>query len=215
VPKASPAGERELRTQGKRTMANLLDAGMGVLRDKGYHAARVDDIVKEAKVSHGTFYLYFSNKQDLLRAMALRCADEMLRVIEALGPVGPDEDGLLELRSWLADFLEGYRRYGVVIRAWMEDTVADKELVRLGGDTFGSVTSSLVERIRDADPPNVDDPELAAAAMLALIERFTYFLTSRDLPFDDDDVLDTLAILVHRGFFAGQVDRPKVRLGKR
>ncbi|MDZ7733378.1 MAG: TetR/AcrR family transcriptional regulator [Acidimicrobiia bacterium] len=186
-------------------MAKLLDAGMTVLGDKGYHAARVDDIVKAAEVSHGTFYLYFSNKQDLLRAMARHCADEMLVVIEALGPVDRDEDGYAVLRAWLADFVESYRRYGVVIRAWMEDTVADKELARLGRDTFGEVTSSLVERISAADAPNVDDSELAAAALLALIERFTYFVTSRDLDLDDDAVLDNLALLAHRGFFAGRV----------
>jgi AcrR family transcriptional regulator len=60
--KASPNEERELKSQGKKTMGNLLDAGISVLTEKGYHAARVDDIVKAAAVSHGTFYLYFSNK---------------------------------------------------------------------------------------------------------------------------------------------------------
>jgi AcrR family transcriptional regulator len=213
--KTSPSDERELRSQGKRTMSNLLDAGMSVLTDKGYHAARVDDIVKAAKVSHGTFYLYFANKQDLLRAMAGQCAAEMLSVINALEPVDPGPDGLETVRSWLAEFLDTYRKYGVVIRAWMEDTVADNELVRLGGSTFGAVTSSLVERIREAEAPQIDDPELAAAALLALIERFTYFVTSRGIAFDDDEVLDTLALVVHRGFFAGTVERPKVRLGRR
>lgn len=195
-------------------MNNLLDAGIDVLTEKGYHAARVDDIVKAAKVSHGTFYLYFSNKQDLLRAMAVQCADEMVSVIEALDEVDSGPGGLETIRAWLTDFLETYRRYGVVIRAWMEDTVTDNELVRLGGSTFGSVTSSLVERIRAAEAPHIDDPDLAAAALLALIERFTYFVTSRGIAFDDSEVLDTLALVVHRGFFAGAVERPKVRLGR-
>jgi AcrR family transcriptional regulator len=199
----SPTEDRELRTQGRRTMEKLLDAGMKVLTEKGYHAARVDDIVRAADVSHGTFYLYFSNKQDLLRALATRCADEMLVVIEGLGGVTAEPEGLTEVRSWLDDFVSTYRNYGVVIRAWMEDTVADRELVKLGGSTFGSVTDSLVQRIDEAGAPNIDDPRLAAAALLGLIERFTYFLTSRDLPFGDDDALDTLALSIHRGFFGG------------
>jgi hypothetical protein len=82
--------------------------------------------------------------------------------------------------------------------------VADRELVRLGGETFGDVTSSLVTRIREADSPAVQSPELAAAALLAMIERFTYFITSRDLSFSGDDAaLDTLASVIHRGFFGG------------
>ena len=74
---ASPTDGRELRRQGKRTMAKLMDAGMRVLSERGYHAARVDDVVRLAKVSHGTFYLYFSNKEDLFRALAVQCADDM------------------------------------------------------------------------------------------------------------------------------------------
>jgi AcrR family transcriptional regulator len=38
-------------------MQRLLDAGVEVFAARGYHAARVDDIVKVAETSHGTFYL--------------------------------------------------------------------------------------------------------------------------------------------------------------
>jgi AcrR family transcriptional regulator len=211
---ATTGDELELRSQGKRTMKSLLDAGIAVLTDKGYHAARVDDIVNAANLSHGTFYLYFSNKEDLLRSMALQCADEMLGVIDALGPVDPGPEGRETVRAWLVDFLDTYRRYGVVIRAWMEGIVTDHELVRLGGNTFGAVTSSLVGRIRAAGAPHIDHPELAAAALLALIERFTYFVTSRGIAFDDEEVLDTLALVVHRGFF-GTTEPPRSRAAAR
>jgi len=194
--------ERELRAQGRRTQAKLLDAGMAVLGEKGYHAARVDDIVSAADVSHGTFYLYFANKQELLRALAAQCADEMGTVIAGLDVVAPDETGRTAVRAWLADFVASYQRFGVVIRSWMEDTAADRELVLLGRSTFAEVSTSLVGRLRQASAPSVADPDLAAGALLALIERFTYYLTSRGgVP--DDDALDTLAAIVHRGWFGG------------
>src|SRR6516164_10918740 len=66
-----PAQGRELRAQGRRTLRRLLDAGLRVFARRGYHAARVDDIVRAARTSHGTFYLYFANKEDLLRALAV------------------------------------------------------------------------------------------------------------------------------------------------
>ena len=37
--------------------------------------------------------------------------------------------------------------------------------------------------------------------MLAMVERTTYFVTSRGLPFDDAVLADTLARMIHRGFF--------------
>jgi AcrR family transcriptional regulator len=181
-------------------MAALLAAGMQVLAEKGYHAARVDDVVRVAKVSHGTFYLYFSNKEDLFRALAVQCAEEMTDLASSLSPVPPGEPGVEVLREWLSAFIATYRRYGVVIRAWMEDQVTSRDLARLGAKAFTEITGSLVTRLREVrgDQP---DLELAGAALLAMIERSTYFVTSRDLPFGDDELADTLARIAQRGFF--------------
>ena len=111
-------------------MRKLFDAGMRVFAERGYHAARVDDIVRAARTSHGTFYLYFANKEDLLRALAIDCADDLAKLADRIGPITPDEQGFVELRTFLAEFVATYRRYGPVIRAWMEDQVADPEIDR-------------------------------------------------------------------------------------
>src|SRR5918911_1330656 len=100
----APAQERELRAQGRKTMNRLLDAAMVVFEQRGYHAARVDDIVKVAKTSHGTFYLYFANKEDLFRALAADVGEQMMELAGSLGKVGPDAAGYDELRGWLGRF---------------------------------------------------------------------------------------------------------------
>jgi AcrR family transcriptional regulator len=182
-------------------MAKLLDAGLEVLSERGYQAARVDDIVRVAKLSHGTFYLYFANKEDLFRALASECATEMETLATTLGPVGPGPEGEEELRRWLGEFLAIYRRHGAVIRAWMEDQVADRRLTRLGVSAFESITSALLARVREASPPHLAHRTLATTALLAMIERFAYFASSRDLGVDDADAVATIATLIHRGFF--------------
>lgn len=73
--RAADAAGRELRARGRKTRRRLLDAGIDVFARRGFHAARVDDIVKAAKTSHGTFYLYFSNKEDLFAALVADVAD--------------------------------------------------------------------------------------------------------------------------------------------
>jgi AcrR family transcriptional regulator len=156
--------------------------------------------VRLAKVSHGTFYLYFSNKEDLFRALAVQCADDMTELASSLGPVPRGEAGVAELHRWLVEFISTYRRYGGVIRAWMEDQVTSRELGRLGGHTFSAITNSLVTRLHEIHGDD-HDAELAAAAMLAMVERTTYFVTSRGLTFEDDETADTLARMLHRGFF--------------
>jgi AcrR family transcriptional regulator len=80
----APASKRVLRSQGRRTMRKLLDAAMVAFDKRGYHATRVNDVVEIAKTSHGTFYLYFSNKEDLLRALVAEAAGEAQTLYDAL-----------------------------------------------------------------------------------------------------------------------------------
>src|SRR5208282_2540139 len=80
----APAAKRVLRSQGRRTMRKLLDAAMIAFDKRGYHATRVNDVVELAKTSHGTFYLYFSNKEDLLRALVTEAAGEAQTLYDAL-----------------------------------------------------------------------------------------------------------------------------------
>src|SRR5215472_5614022 len=117
-PPGTPAATRELRAQGRKTMRKLLDAGMRVFAERGFYAARVDDIVRAARTSHGTFYLYFANKEELLRALAVECAHEMGSLAGGLGAVSVDEEGAAELRRFLESFFSTYARFGPVLRAW-------------------------------------------------------------------------------------------------
>jgi AcrR family transcriptional regulator len=197
----SPAQQRELRAQGKRTMRRLLDAALKVFAQRGYHAARVDDIVRVARTSHGTFYLYFANKEDLLRALAVDCAHEITDLANGIGPIGPDPEGREELRRFLGEWLALYRRYGPVIRAWMEDQVGDRDVDRLGVRAFTAIGVRLGARMHEAGVEIVDNERAAVGALMAMLERFSYGLASRRSPTNDEAVLDTLTTIVHRGFF--------------
>ena len=192
--------ERTLRSQGRKTMTALLDAGMVALGEKGYHAARVDDVVRIAGVSHGTFYLYFSSKEDLFGAMAERCASDITALAEGLVAVPSSGVDPAALRDFLSQFLGLYRTHGVVIRAWAERHVDDRALMELGRGSFASMTASFEGWIAAARPD--DASATRAAAMLALVERFTYVVTSRDLGWSDDEIVDNLARLISRAFLA-------------
>jgi hypothetical protein len=70
----------------------------------------------------------------------------------------------------------------------------------------------LTKRIRGIDPPVAVDPGLAALAMVAMVERFSYYVVSRDLNVEHDEMLDTLATILHIGVFGGA--RRKVSRGR-
>jgi AcrR family transcriptional regulator len=87
-------------TRGERTRGRLLEAGSAVFAERGFHAARVDDVVKTARTSHGTFYLYFSSKEDLFRSLATQVATEMTALAGEFPDFPPSGDGPGAVRDW-------------------------------------------------------------------------------------------------------------------
>lgn len=199
----APTEHRELRAQGRRTMQRLRNAAMKTFAARGYQAARVDDIVRAARTSHGTFYLYFANKEDLLRTLAAECAGELTALAHELGAIGSDDAGWDELRAFLARFLETYDRYGPVIRAWMEGQVDDRPVNRLGVDAFTTIATTLAARLHAA---RCDASETTVGALMAMLERFAYYVSSRGIV-RTDALLDALTTTVHRGFFASRASQ--------
>ena len=115
----APASKRVLRSQGRRTMRKLLDAAMVAFDRRGYHATRVNDVVEIAKTSHGTFYLYFSNKEDLLRALVAEAASEAQKLYDALSTLpaqgGPPQ--WEDVHGWVQAYSELWTSYAPLFRS--------------------------------------------------------------------------------------------------
>ena len=66
---------RRSRTERELVRRNqLLKAARKVFRDNGFEGATIADIVREAGVAQGTFYIYYSSK----RAAAVALRDELM-----------------------------------------------------------------------------------------------------------------------------------------
>ena len=167
--------------------------------DRGYHAARVDDIVKAACTSHGTFYLYFSSKEDLFRALAVDVAEAMVELARSLPSIAPDDDGFVALRDWLGRFHLLYESHAALIRSWTEAEIVDSDMGNVGGDLVVQFSRELALRLPDAAPDV--HPEIAALALVAMIERSNYYLASRQLRVDSDEMVATLARVVHNSLY--------------
>jgi AcrR family transcriptional regulator len=191
---------RELRARGRNTKRRLLDAGATVLAAKGYHATRVDDVVKLAETSHGTFYLYFSNKEELFRALAAEVAEDMQALAERLGPLRAGPAGRARLQQWIAEFVELYRKHGPVIRAWTEAEIGGSEFGRLGTDLLTQFTGVIVGRIREVAPADLD-PAIASLVLVAMLERLNYYALTNQVRVESDDIAETLARVTQASLF--------------
>lgn len=59
----------------------LLRAARDVFVTRGYHAAKVDDIVAAANVAKGTFYLYFEDKRSVFSELVAQVTAQLVEAI--------------------------------------------------------------------------------------------------------------------------------------
>ncbi len=91
--KRSRAGQME---PGARKQA-ILDAALDVFAERGFEAARLDDVAARAGVAKGTLYLYFEDKEDLFEEVVRSAVSPILERLDALA-AAPDlaTDKILE-----------------------------------------------------------------------------------------------------------------------
>lgn len=186
-----PAAPSGLRARGERTRATLLRAGAEVLPARGFHDARVDDIVEAAGVSHGTFYRYFESKDDFFRALAEDASVRLVELIERLDLDASAE----ELRAWLREWFAAYEADGGVISTW-QDMRSSPELVAFSQQIAASVFSRLEKLL---DQRDFGHPQIASSMLLALLERAPYRVVVLGFSTTAGEIEATLTI-IRRGF---------------
>ncbi len=196
-PKRSPAlpdvdvdDQRPLRPRGRATRQQLLDAAARVLPVRGYHETRVDDIVEEAGFSHGSFYRYFENKDELFSVLAMDAVGHMVQLVEDF-PTDHDRD----LESWLAKWFESYRSKGGVISAWEEIGFDAPDVVARSAD-LNAVFVDRLERV--VHRRGFGDTSVDALALLAVIEHGPHGSHVLET-MDEGDAIDAIGFVIRRG----------------
>ncbi len=64
-----PSGEPKFRRRPADRPAEILAAALEVFAERGFQAARLEEVARRAGVSKGALYLYFETKADLFRAV--------------------------------------------------------------------------------------------------------------------------------------------------
>ncbi|MBW2285895.1 MAG: TetR/AcrR family transcriptional regulator [Deltaproteobacteria bacterium] len=62
----------------------IFDAALKIIKEKGFHQARMSDIAKEAGISYGLVYHYFKNKEDLFETILNQWWGGLFDILEGL-----------------------------------------------------------------------------------------------------------------------------------
>ncbi len=175
---------REPHEQAHPTVSALLAAGREVFVTRGYAGARIDDIVAAAGVSHGTFYEYFKNKNDLAHVLVLDAMRPLASAFTGM-PVGDTA----ALRDWLRGYNARHMDEAALIRVWVD---AQAQGATLGADAAPALDWGRRRVASFLRPRGFGDVDAEAVVMVALLDAFgSHARSSR--------VVDAVAHIVQRG----------------
>jgi AcrR family transcriptional regulator len=215
----TPAQGRELGAQGRKTIRKLLEAGLAEFDDRGFQAVRVDDVVRRAKTSHGTFYLYFANKDDLFKALLRDALHDMEIITGDFPVVTRNEAGRAALRDWIRTFCDTYAAHAAVIRILSQADVVGETVWGDGLQLFFRLAEAITQGMTasvhaaraartDAEladlAPDDEAPahaELTAVACLMMLERVNYLL-SVEVRLPREEMVDRLSAIIYAAFNA-------------
>ena len=60
----------------------IIESGMLLFAEHGYHSVSMDDVAQTASVAKGTLYNYFASKEDLFISIVCSKLEELLRFIQ-------------------------------------------------------------------------------------------------------------------------------------
>ncbi len=115
---------------GNQVLTALLTSGHDVFVSEGYHNTRVDDVVEAAGVSHGAFYRYFRNRDDLARILTVRALRTIGTTLLEMPDLLADEGstGSAALRRWLRRYNATHSGEAAMLRVWVDAVLQDPAL---------------------------------------------------------------------------------------
>ncbi len=157
----------------RSTRQRILEAAVEVFAGKGYHEARVDEIVQASRTSKGAVYSYFPSKEKIFLAVV----DEFTRLLEdkITAAMAEEDSDLKRVDVALQTALETFSRYRklakilLVQAAGLGTTFEEKRLEI--HDRFAELIKQHLDRaVAEGDIPAIDTHVAAYAWMGAIYE---------------------------------------------
>lgn len=181
------------------TRRRILEAAIEVFAGKGYHEARVDEIVEASNTSKGAVYSYFPSKQKIFLALV----DEFARLLEEQlqEAMAREESELRRVDAALKTCLDTFGRYRKLAKIFLIQaaglgTAFEEKRLEIHDRFAGLIKRHLDRAVADGDIPPLDTQVAAYAWMGAIYEvviRWVY--TGQPEP---EQVLPTLRTMLLR-----------------
>jgi AcrR family transcriptional regulator len=143
--------------RAERTVQKILAGTMKALGRQGAHKLSVSDICESSQIARGTFYRYFTSKEEVLAALGQHLEDGVAAAFAAAIEANPDPDERVQI---VLDTILAYRAAGGDWNQMLD--VAPGFTMKFIGDTF----PKLVDVVTDALGPAAAESPLVTGGAL-------------------------------------------------
>jgi AcrR family transcriptional regulator len=170
MPDPAPAVPRWRRRKTARP-GEIVAAALEVFAEKGFAAARLEDVAARAGVSKAALYLYFATKTDLFRAVVAQAVTPNLDRVRALAAVEDQPFGRVVpmMLAGVAAIAQG-SHVGAVAKMVIGESRNFPDLARVWHDQVVSqaigVLTTVVERAQARGEAKAGDPRLYAFSLI-------------------------------------------------
>ncbi len=188
-----PSGQPKFRRRKAERPDEIVAAAFEIFAEKGFAAARLDDIAARAGVSKGAIYLYFTTKEDIFRAVVDQAIVPNLQILSALTAANPQTfPDLLRVAAKLVAQVADTTPLGGIVKMVIGEARNFPELARvwherlilpaLGGLT-GAITAAQARGEIGPGDPRHYAVGLIAPLLVGVIWRETFTPIGAE-PFD-------------------------------
>lgn len=191
--------QREIRRQ------QILDRARDVFAKKGYHLAKIDDVVAAAGVARGTFYLYFHDKRSIFEELVSRFFQ---RVALAVASIDTDQPIEPQIRANFSRLLDVFLGDPGMAKILLTDvTGLDVEFDRRLLAFYADIEALLLRSLREGQSLGIvqdGDARVVAHFVLGGVKEVLLQLTRAPVPVDRDAISENVfgilarAVLVPR-----------------
>ncbi|MEV5652096.1 TetR/AcrR family transcriptional regulator [Nocardia sp. NPDC052254] len=173
MPSESTARRGSLRDEQKRaTRQRIVEEARGLFGREGYTGVRVDDIAAAVGCSRATFYLHFTGKPEVLRAIAQE------GTLTSVQFYYRDLDRVLSLDSreafatWVRQAIEWFVDNKDLLPAWDEATALEPEFRDLAREGIMQLADSMPDYLSRWPRERHHEARLRIELLVAQLERF-------------------------------------------
>lgn len=186
-----------LSPRAQKTRASLISAAAKVFPRDGFFNSRVTDITTEAGTASGSFYNYFSSKEEILFEVIHQMNQQMYE--QSRSSLGSESTPYERIRAATAAYVSAYRVNAPIISILEQVATLSPDFMQLRLTTRNKFRARLEARVREWQKQGIVDDELPVepicGALISTVSNFCYMWFVFGEKYDETEAVNTLSLV--------------------